>query len=92
MISLNRAKELLEADGFTVDVDYETDGLVELHAKKDGYTETFFDCKLEDHCSTYLAQFDETQYSIVKFANKSIEILKRKCGNDECFISSLYDL
>lgn len=90
MISLERAIELLETDGFVVAVDYETDGLVELIAKKDGYSETFFDCKLEEQCSTYLAQFDETKFSIVKYANKSIEILKKNNASNNDTISSLF--
>ena len=74
MITLNKAKTALIADGFETRIDEDTDGLVELHASKDGFSETFFDASGE--CSTYIRDFKDFD-SIVKYANKSIELIKR---------------
>ena len=74
MITLIEAKEALIENGFLVCVDEDTDGLIELHASKDGFGEIFYDASGD--CSTYLRDFKNTD-SIVKYANKSIQLIKR---------------
>ena len=72
MITLEQAKTALELNGFKVSIDTETDGLVELHASKDGFSEIFFDTK-ETGCSSYLSAFADVE-RLVKYAEKSIEL------------------
>lgn len=74
-MDIEQAKEALEKDGFNVTIDTETDGLIELNASKEGFSETFYDSTLNNHCSNYLCEFDNNE-SLVKYANKSIELAK----------------
>ena len=74
MITLNEAKAALTANGFVTKINEDTDGLIELHASKDGFSEIFFDASGE--CSTYVRDFKDVD-SIVKYANKSILLIKR---------------
>ncbi len=74
MITLDQAKAALTADGFVTKINTDTDGLTELHASKDGFSEIFFDAS--GGCATYLRDFKDGD-SIVKYANKSILLIKR---------------
>ena len=75
-MKIEQAKKALEQAGFKVSIDNETDGLNELSASKDGYSETFFDCNLSGHCSTYLCEFD-TKERLVAYAEKSIKLAQK---------------
>ena len=68
--AMNEASKLGKA-GFDVYIDEN-----EIIASKGGYSETFYNNNLENHCSTYLCEFD-TDERLIKYANKSIELAKR---------------
>ena len=67
----HQAKKALVKAGFDVYIDEN-----EIIASKGGYSETFYNNNLENHCSTYLCEFD-TDERLIKYANKSIELAKR---------------
>ena len=72
-MNITDAKKALESDGFTVEIDKDTTGLIELIASKNGISETFYDCNIKGFCSTYLCEFNTTD-QIVAYANKSIKL------------------
>jgi len=75
MITLNDAAQALTQAGFTVQIDNDTDGFVELIAHKDGFCETFFDADYQG--PQYLGSF-KCKELLVAYAEKSIVLHKRQ--------------
>ena len=76
MITLTEANEALHLAGFSVQIDNDTDGFVEIIASKGGLSETFFDTSSRE-CHQYLGCFNSVE-RLVAYAEKSIDILKRQ--------------
>ena len=76
MITLKEASQALTDAGFKIQIDDDTDGLVQLVAHKDGFCETFFETDSRE-CHQYLGRFKSLE-SLVAYAEKSIVLYKRQ--------------
>ena len=76
MITLKDAAQALNDAGFKIQIDDDTDCLVELSASKDGFSETFQDTRCVG-CTTYLSAFKNVD-ALVAYAEKSIVLYKKQ--------------